>query len=295
MTTAITSNLTERAMLVNLSISQWSAVKNDKSVNREIAQKHGNSEDMGRFNKTLVPKDSLEKLRAVYSAARAEHYRRTLPWRDGGDRILSSAGYFEYAKVMRQFIQDTDTLVDWFCTNYPTYIAQARTKLNGLFNPADYPSVAEIRGKFGLRFDVFPLQSADDFRVELGSNEVSRIRQEIQASSDAMLNKAMADVWGRMKDVVGHMAERLKAYQTTADGKVLSTFRDSLVSNITDLLDVLPTLNLTNDPHVDEFAREIREYLTVYSPEALRNSETIRVDVASRADEILSKMAAFIA
>jgi hypothetical protein len=289
------TKLTDRAMLVNLSISQWNAVKNDKRVNREVAQKHGSDESMGRYNKSLVAKHALDKVKKLANQARVSHYFRTLPWRDGGDRILSSAGYFAYAKEMRTLMSEFDSAVSEFCANYSQYVDDARKSLNGLFDADDYPKVAEIRSKFGMNFDVFPMPTSDDFRVNLGDSETARIKAEIESQSQAQLSRAMSDVWERMRDVVSKMSERLKAYTQTNDGKTSSPFRDSLVSNIAELLDILPTLNLTNDSRIDEFAREMRSSLTAFTPDQLRESETARKDTAMRADEILSKMAAFVA
>jgi hypothetical protein len=295
MMTLANANLTERCMLVNLSISQWTAVKNDKQVTREVSQQHQSEEKMGRYNKCLVAKNALETLKKLAGCARTEHYTRTLPWRDGGDRILSSAGYFEYSRVMRDKSREWDTAVDDFCANYQTFVDDARARLNGLFKDSDYPTVAQIRGKFSLAFELFPMPTADDFRVNLGDAETARIRAEIEATANGMLARAMSDVWARLQDVVSKMSARLKAYEQSNLGGVKNPFRDTLVTNITDLLGILPSLNLTNDANITAFADEIAASLTAYTPDQLRESERARVDVATRADEILSKMSAFIA
>jgi len=296
MMTLATANLTERAMLVNLSISQWTAVKNDKRVTREVAQQHSSQENMGRYNKSLVAKTALETLKKLAGEARSEHYKRTLPWRDGGDRILSSVGYFDYSQSMREKMRAFETAKDEFLMNYQTFVDDARARLNGLFNAADHPSASAIREKFSFGFEFFPMPTADDFRVNLGDAETAKIRAEIEAQADAMLNKAMSDVWARLRDVVSRMSERLKAYALEeSSGKIQNPFRDTLVTNITDLLAILPSLNLTNDPNIASFAREIESNLTRYTPDQLRNSAVTRADVATRADEILSKMSAFVA
>lgn len=289
------TKLTDRAMLVNLSISQWTASKNDKKVTREVAAKHGNVENMGRFNKSLVAKDALETVKKLAGKARTEHYKRTLPWRDGGDRILSSAGYWEYSREMRSIMAEFNAAVDSFVSDYPNFVADAKVALNGLFDASDYPTASAIREKFALLFDIFPMPTSDDFRVNLGDTETARIKTELETQTNAMLNRAMSEVWGRMKDVIGKMSERLKAYTVDGTGKAGNPFRDSLVGNITELLDILPSLNLTNDANVTAFAVEMRTHLTAYTPEQLRESEGTRKDVANRADEILSKMAAFVA
>jgi hypothetical protein len=226
---------------------------------------------------------------------RAEHYKRTLPWRDGGDRVLSTVGYFDYSQTMRQKTSDIERAQEEFFANYQMFVDDARVRLNGLFNAADYPSVAKIREKFSVTITTFPMPTANDFRVNLGDVETAKIRAEIEAQADSMLARAMSDVWARLRKVVGKMAESLKAYGMTTSGKVENAFRDTLVTNITDLLTILPSLNITNDADITAFASEIEASLTKYSPDQLRESEIVRADVATRADEIFSKMAAFVA
>lgn len=293
--TMVNGNLADRAVLVNLSISQWSAAKSDKKVNREVAQQHGSDESMGNYRKSLIARDAIKKYTELASAIRQEHYKLTLPWRDSGDRILSSAGYFQYAEKMRKFELDLAAAWQEFIANYPQYIADARQRLNGLFNEEDYPNPSKIHRKFSFKLDVLPLPEASDFRVNLGDAEVQRLRNQIQADSDSQLQRAMQDVWIRMRDVVSKMADRLKLYSVNRDGSVSNPFRDSLVTNISDLLDLIPVLNLTGDQNVSEFAAAMRDDLTRYSPDQLRNAEYARKDTAARADEILAKMSAFIA
>lgn len=297
MTSSIPSTLSlaDRAVLVNLSISQWSAAKSDKKVNKEVSDAHGSDESMGNYRKSLIAKDAIRKVTEIGSAIRQEHYRLSLPWRDSGDRILSSVGYFDYAKTLRAKQMEWETAVAAFCDSYPSYVESARAKLNGLFNEADYPNVADIRKKFSFKFEVLPLPVASDFRVNLGDAEVERLRNQVQRDSEAQLARAMRDVWERMSAVVSKMSERLKLYKVKADGSVDNPFRDTLVTNITDLLGIIPALNLTADVNVAQFAAAINDELTRYSPDQLREAEYARTDTAARADEILAKMSAFIA
>jgi len=52
-------NLNDRALLVQLSISQWTARKFDKRVTRDVASSHGTTIDVGRYNKVLLPMNDL--------------------------------------------------------------------------------------------------------------------------------------------------------------------------------------------------------------------------------------------
>lgn len=87
---AQTQNLHTRAVLVNLSISSWSARKFDKQITKETLQAHGASEDAGRWNKNLMPGDatSYKDLVKHLAATREENYAQTLAWADKGFRLL---------------------------------------------------------------------------------------------------------------------------------------------------------------------------------------------------------------
>ncbi|MBV8674989.1 MAG: hypothetical protein JOZ33_16285, partial [Acidobacteriaceae bacterium] len=46
--------ITERAMLAAVHISIWTAVKHDRKVSREVAERHGAYDGAGRYNKQLL-------------------------------------------------------------------------------------------------------------------------------------------------------------------------------------------------------------------------------------------------
>lgn len=287
------NSITERAMLVSLNIQQWMGAKHDKQVSKEVATRHKSDENMGRFQKLLVGKEALEKLRELTSKARHEHYNRTLPWADGGCRILSAKGYFEYAERMRELQAEWDVAVTDFVRQYPQYVDDARKRLNGLFKQDDYPAAAKMHRKFSFKFDVLPMPTGDDFRVKLGDDETARVRAEIEQSVNESLEHAMNDVWERLRDVVARMVERLRAYNVTDKG-VENPFRDSLVDNVRELLEMLPTLNITDDRKLNQFAKRIKSELCANNADVLRENDTTRDATAKAAEKILKEMENFI-
>jgi hypothetical protein len=67
-------------------------------------------------------------------------------------------------------------------------------------------------------------------------------------------------------------------------GEKGSTFRSSLISNIRDLAEVMPGLNITNDPQLDALAAKAMQ-LTGYTAEDLKSSG-LRAEVQKRAAEL---------
>jgi len=279
-------------MLVSLSIRQWSAAKTDKKVTREVADQHNSDVTMGKYHKALLAKGALDTIKRIAGETRTEFYRRTLPWLDDGARILTSTGYMETAEYIRKQQNEFDSAVQTFLDSYDSFVADARVRLNGLFDAGDYPSFAQLRGKFGFTFGVRPLPDAEDFRADIGTEELAKVRANLEAEKTATIQTAMHDVFARMREVVSKLAERLKAYNPSKPGD--APFRDTLVTNITDLLAILPSLNLTGDPNVARFTSEIQSSLTQYSAEELRANMFSRQDTARRADEILAKMEQYL-
>src|SRR5215475_11938267 len=285
--------LSSRAMLCSLSISQWSASKHDRQASEEIAAHHGAQPDVGRYNKLLIPKETLAEVRKIAGESRREHYFMTLPWDDNGFRVLPAAMYLEHTEKLREYSRKFTAAVEVFAAQFDQLVIKSRSRLGGLFRSEDYPTSEEIREKFGFETRVMPLPDADDLRVSLGDAEKDRIKRQIAASVEASLTVASRELWQRMYEAVFHMAERLSAYKANDQG-VENPFRDSIVTNLVKLVDVMPRLNVTGDPELERLTEQVRASLLV-DPAELRKSESVRSDTAMKAAMISRQMSAYMA
>jgi hypothetical protein len=279
--------ITERAMLAAVHISIWTAVKHDRKVSRDVAQQHGAHEGAGRYNKQLLREaEKLESLRSLAGQIRQYFYKITLPWSDEGYRLLPAHFYFELTTKMRDFEQAFTQQVEEFLAVYPTYIEQVRPELNGLFREEDYPSAEKLRNKFGVRIEVLPIPSGEDFRVTLSEEEQVRVAHEIDENVRQSLQRGTGDLWVRLKEVVSHMVERLKEPE--------SRFHASLVTNVFELVDLLPRLNVNQDEELNRFAGEIKDRLCGFTARDLKKNEILRVATANDAAQILEEMDAVL-
>jgi len=277
-----TPNLSDKAMLVKLNISQWTARKYDKAATAKVSESYGNNNDMGRYNKSLIAKGALEKIKKVAGYARTFHYANTLAWDDNGARLLPSKHYMTYGAEMRKFNTDFQAAVEEFAGNYPDYINDAKIKLNGLFNPAEYPSISEINEKFSMRIHVDPFPASEDFRVSLNEGEVARIKDFINERNRRAIEAANRELWQRMYAAVNAIVERL--------GTPDAIFRDSLIGNVQELVGLLPSLNVTDNKDLNDMCKVVEKKLAGLNPDTLRMDETQRVRAANEAKKILSDM-----
>jgi len=280
-------------MLCSLSISVWSARKHDPDASEEIAMRHGAQADAGRYHKVLLPKKALADLQKIVSDARQEHYFITLPWDDNGYRVLPAAVYMDHTRKMHAHAERFSIAVEDLSRQFRSLVDQARSRLGGLFREEDYPLPDELRSKFSFETKVMPLPDAGDFRVALGDEEKQRIKRQITAAVEASLQVGSRELWQRLYEAVQHMADRLAAYKVTDEG-VEHPFRDTVVTNLVKLTDVLPKLNVTNDPELERLSDQVRASLLV-DPKELRQSDSVRSDTAKAAADMASRMAGYMA
>jgi len=274
-------SLNDKAMLIYLNISFWTARKYDKRISQEIEDQY-NADEAGRYNKILIAKEHLSNIQKIISAARTFHYENTLPWNDNGGRLLPSANYFNYVKSIQSFKDNFEREVTNFLRVYPNLKDEARQRLNGMFDEDDYPDVYILETKFNIKSVILPVPEADDFRVNLTDDEVEDVCSSIREQVEASTESAMKDLWKRLFKVVSHMSERLSDPE--------NKFKNSLVENIEDLCELLPKLNITDDPGLAVAVNEIKAKLTKNDSQTLRDNDVIRNNTAFEAQKIMNKM-----
>lgn len=279
-------NLNDRALLVQLNISQWTARKYDKRATKEVADTHNVNAVVGRYNKSLLPmNDQLDLVHRKANSIRSEFYVNTLPWGIEGTQLLPTANYLEFMTNFRKKKGEWQWLVNVFTMNYADYIDDAKRALGSLFDAGDYPHPDNISTKFKMDLAVFPVPN-NDFRVSIASDELSRIQQDVERRVQEASASAMKDVWQRLFDKVKHIEERL--------ANPSAVFRDTMLENARELCALLPRLNFADDPQLEQMRQEVEQKLVAYHPDALRNDPDLRRDTASKAKEIMDRMAVFM-
>lgn len=274
--------LAEKAVLVNFSIRAWSARRPDFKVT---------------YASTNSANDLLQQIQKIAGSARNFHYSYTLSWHNDGSRVLPTALFASYMEKMQEMRQAYESAVDAFCDAYPSYLANAKTVLDNIFNAANYPDVMMIRSKFAFEVRILPCPSADDFRVDLSGMICDALKQELQTRLQETLLAAQRDVCERIMECVGHMAEKLAAFKPAAKrgDRAAGIFRDSLVENVRELTALLPGLNVTEDKMIVEFTERIEDGLCKVDAGMLREDERARADIAKAAREIFMDVGRYLA
>jgi len=149
------------AMLVELSISCWTARKLDKRVSQEVDTTSGAKSRAGNYNKNLLAgTQKLDNIVKFAANARAWHNVNTLPWSDNGLRLLPVENFLRYKERLSELEQEYNALVQDFLTSYPNLVDAAAFQLGTLFDRSEYPEAEDIAGKFRFRYTFSPVPTA---------------------------------------------------------------------------------------------------------------------------------------
>lgn len=280
------AKLSERACLMRLSVGLPGKNRQDKVLTSEVKSEHQLGAQAGRWVKQKYPAWALEPIEKLVNEARAFHAAVTLPF-DQGIGILPAALIATYGDRMREYKGKFDNLRDsHFRARYSEMIDWAKVEHNGTFDAADYPPVEEVCEAFTFRTEVQPVPGAEHF-----TDTVKQLLGVDTESVDIRVNDAMIEaqreLMRRLIAPVKAMAAKLM--EEPKEGKQSPVFRDTLVGNVAEIVDLAPKLNISGDPVIDQFVKDM-EGLTRYSPDILRKSAETRKEAASKAEDLFKRL-----
>ena len=281
-------SISSSAMLVELNISCWTGVKQDKGVSAEIAAAHGAESDAVTSHKKLLGNcQELVRVKQLTGECRNTHTKFTVPWADSGLRLLPTAQMFKYQEIMTDLEQRRSAAVQAFLDQYDWAITKAQAKLGTLFDPNEYPTLDTVSTKFAMRLNYLPLADAGDFRLDIPTEAQSQLQDHYQEYYSKQYKRAMDNLWQRTYDALSKMSERLD-YIDKEDKKI---FRDTLVSNVTHFgIDMLDVCNITGDSQMSAMKMQLEDALRGVTPEALREDAYLRAETKRAVDAAIKAL-----
>jgi hypothetical protein len=264
------------AVLTVLSISIFSNSRQDREITEDVKTRKALGRGAGKWVKYKLPDQCLTPIRRFNGEVRALHYAYTAPWEEG-QRLLSGKASLKYQEHMAEFKTKFDALVDAFVKEYPAWIKQAKVMHGSTFEPSDYPTAALVKSQFHFGVEIFPMPKPEHFNIEMKELYGSAL----VAITEKKIGEAVTDTWNRLMQPVFAMSEKLSSPD--------AIFRDTLVDNVKEMVALVPSLNLTDDPKLREAAKLIEAQLASLDPNDLRENKVTRKAVAEKAASIVAR------
>ena len=280
-------DLSRTALLVKLTINQYSPKKKSDLVAQEAAERHNADPQSLEGRARIIAKDALAEVTAAVSKARTAFAFYTVPWDDSGYRLLPSKMYPKLMAILRDSENHFIDAVDRLVARRDALEAEARTSLNEeIFNEVGFPSESEMRDGYGFKCDQMPLTNPKDIRLSHVSQEqIEAIQRGVQARFDAKAQSGVGEIVERMMALVKRVAENCEADKPR--------IYDTLIGNIREACEILPDLNMTDNPEIARLIVRLQERLTGFEVEQLRSDPTVRKQAASAANGLLDDLRNF--
>ena len=279
--------LASSAMLVELNISNWSGRKKDNRASADVTSQNYAATGVANVNKKLLADNAdLKAIQTHVTAMRNMHAAMTMPWSNSGLRLLPTAQYFKYTGAMSDMENKFWDLVSAFLINYHDAVIDVQMLLGDLFSRDDYPTAEELQRKYRVHINYMPLPDAGDFRVDISNEALREVKEQYADFYTTQYNTAMNDVWTRLHKALTNMSERLD-YGSKEDKKV---FRDSLVGNVNDMVELLRVCNVTSSPQMAQMADKLEEAMAGVTPDGLREDDTFRAETKRAVDDAIKSL-----
>ena len=279
-------SLSSSAMLLDLNISVYTGRKQDKATATEVSVAKGARTSATSVQKNLFAEDKdLEAINSFAGVSRTWLYSVTLPWSDGGTRLIPTKAFMDVSHELTQREQEFNVLVDTFVQNFSTKVAAQAFKLGKLFDVREYPMESEMHRKFGFHYHFAPVPESGDFRVDIPAEAALQLKNKFEASVKSRVQEAMNVPWERLYQEVVHIRAKMLPKE---DGKPQKLYA-SMLENALGLCTTLQSLNVLDDPDLEAARRALESSLVDVDIKSLRESPEMRESIIIKMDYLTDK------
>ena len=282
------------AMLVKVRCTKWCNTITDRGITDQVTVDKAAADGYLRVTKRLAKQAVVREFNKLIGQVGNTVLKLwTVPW-DDGVHLITVDNLDRFEAALRKKADRLEELKSELQDTWPDVIEADKVRLGDAFDPDDYPSVTEIVNRYSISYELRPLPSGDDIRVNLPQQRVNAIRQQVEQDVAAKVEAGAKVVSERVADVLTTFIEGMERHGTKADGaKRASKFADSTVEAIERLAEALPGLNLTGDPALTAVSNDLFLKLRDLDPQVLREDDGKRQQAADTAKEIVSKLSGF--
>jgi hypothetical protein len=151
-----------------------------------------------------------------------------------------------------------------------------------MFKWSDYPSIEEIRSRFALRLNVFPVPESGDYRVDIANEQMEVLKSKFASFYENKLRDIATDVYTQIATSVDHMVETLTRYTNKKRDGELTKLNSSLIDNMLHLLTTMRGFNVTNDPEIERIRMDMEDAVRGLTIDQLKASESARIQTVDK-------------
>lgn len=267
-----------RAVLLRCTVNKWDGAIRDVSASRQFMAQHNMDKDSGVFSKYLVSKSALKPIEQAVAQVRRFHQSMTIPWSLDGVGLITNDRLLDYTRGMREHKEAFSNAVNHFLMHYDIHISNARKRLGDRFDLSEFPTIENLRSRFGIDIQPLPVPSSGHILIDLTSAGIDK--SEIDREVERATNKAMERMWVSIYTRLDQIREVLD------DPK--HRVHKSHFDLLGDFVNKLEDFNMFNSQQFKDFVAFVRLRILGVPLEEVKHDPLVRKEVADRVREAMS-------
>ena len=258
--------IASRTILASFHGTRARFTRKHREETRKVNQEHGTG-DAAKVNVTQCEHPLLEAWDTIVEKeGRTFFDAHTRPTIDKGLKMIVKGAQMKLVNVMAGIRARAMPIKDQFMAIYPQLRLEAPTTLNGLFDPRPWkePEVIEAKFHCDTRFLPMPLDG------------------EWKDWAEASVMTAQLELKDRLEEAIRHVVTRCAKQQDGSFGRL----HTSVFDNLKELIDLVPDLDLEQDPVIAKIIAESRNIAEQDKDELVKNPKD-REAIAAEANRIL--------
>lgn len=269
-----TPNLADGTVMLNLSIGQ---VSNRKKVDSDSESFQTEIDrEMLHVGVDLYDSKELRACQSFLSRMKLGVKSKSVPsFFRGGIYLVKHEAFEEVDDALHKALIEFEPLVDAFAAVADKSKEESRARLGAAFSAANYPTPEQIKALYSIEWNWFTMQTPDDLKKlnrKIYEREIEKAEGAVEQAADK-INKMLA---AEAKKLADHLIERLTP---DPEGKQ-KIFKKNSIDAVHRFLTTFRLRNIGTTEELQSEVKRMEQLLEGVDPQSLRNSGSLREDLA---------------
>lgn len=265
------TTITNTAFIVAVTGRGYGYKEKDEQETEKVNESHG-SQDAFSVQKIRIHKSAIDGPAKAVRQTKKKLDSLSLPFAKG-TRLLPEGAHDMFMAELEAGRERLDNALQLVCDDWWNIRQRTKKEMNGAWNPDAFPVFETFRESWALDLKISP--------IDLNLDTVaSKYRHLYVGAMAAQIEEARVELARRILDPVTVLAKKM----AKPDGRVFEAY----LENIRKIRDLVPALNLAEDPAIVQMAAELEQF-SAMSVETLRENAFAKADAKKKADAFLKK------
>lgn len=250
----------------------------------ETAANHGaQARDITTKIKWLSEKYVVD-LKSAYSRLRGGFNARTLPWEDGGYRVVPADRYQALCDFVADAGEQFHAAAQKVADEWDEAMEEAHTRLNGLMAKMDIPTRDEFINAYAYDFRSDVIVAPSDMRVAgIGDAQIERIRAQAEGDYAERITAGIDGMLAALTEMLTDLVKR------TDKDKQDGVRYGSWAKRARKMAEEMAPLNIVSDERLNKLLAHVNRIAYKMDADAVRNNDKARAEVRADAVDAIDK------